>query len=157
MSIGVMKIKKLRLYLDNCCLNRPFDDLSYDIVRMESEAVLTIIDRCENGLWSFISSDVLFDEISRLTDNIRKQKILLLYQSASINIELTEEIITRAKELERFGIKPYDALHTATAEYGDVDVFLTTDNRLNNALNRAEVRIKVKNPLVWLMEVLHER
>ena len=58
---------------------------------------------------------------------------------------------------KRFGIKPYDALHTASAEYGNADVFLTTDHRLISALNRAKVEIKVKNPLVWLMEVLHER
>ena len=147
----------LKIYLDNCCLSRPFDDLSNDIVRLESEAVLTIIDRCENGHWDFTSSDVLFDEISRLADNIKKQKTLLLCQSASLNVELTEEIISRAKELERFGVKPYDALHTASAEYGDADVFLTTDHRLINALSRAKVKMKVKNPLVWLMEVLHER
>lgn len=27
------------IYMDNCCLNRPFDDLSNDKVRLESEAV----------------------------------------------------------------------------------------------------------------------
>ena len=143
--------------MDNCCLSRPFDDLSNDIVRLESEAVLTIVDRCENGYWNFSSSDVLFDEISRLTDRIKKQKIMLLCQSASFNIELTEKIIVRAKWLEQFGIKPYDALHTASAEYGDVDIFLTTDYRLIKALSRAEVKIEVKNPLVWLVEALHER
>jgi len=150
-------MKKLKVYLDNCCLNRPFDDLSNDIVRLESEAILTIIDRCEKGYWDFSSSDVLFDEISRLADNVKKQKILLLCQSASLNIELTEEIIARAKELERFGVKSYDALHAASAEYGNADVFLTTDHRLINALNRAKVKIKIENPLVWLVEVLHER
>ncbi|EHL04249.1 hypothetical protein HMPREF0322_05169 [Desulfitobacterium hafniense DP7] len=29
----------MKIYLDNCCLNRPFDDLSNDMVRMEAEAV----------------------------------------------------------------------------------------------------------------------
>ena len=152
-----MKIKNLRLYLDNCCLSRPFDDLSNDIVRLESEAILTIIDRCNYGYWNFFSSDVLFDEISRLTDSVRRQKILLFCRSASHNIELTDEITARAKELELFGVKPYDALHTASAEYGSADVFLTTDHRLINALNRVKIEMKVRNPLVWLMEVLHER
>ena len=92
-----------------------------------------------------------------MTDIVKKQKILLLCRSASFNIELTNEITVRAKELERFGIKPYDALHSARAEYWNTDVFLTTDHRLINALNRAKVVMKVKNPLVWLVEVLHER
>jgi len=41
----------MRIYLDNCCLNRPYDDLRDDAVRMEAEAVIAIIDRCEKGVW----------------------------------------------------------------------------------------------------------
>lgn len=146
-----------KIYLDNCCLNRPYDDLRDDAVRLESEAVLAIIDRCETGNWSFFGSDVLLDEISQTTNFRRKQKIRLLYQSASQNIDLTEEILARAQELERFGIKSYDALHLASAELGNADVFLTTDRRLINAANRAHVRVNVKNPIIWLTEVLYER
>ncbi|MDR3331878.1 MAG: PIN domain-containing protein [Synergistaceae bacterium] len=144
----------MKIYLDNCCLNRPFDDLNYDIVRIESEAVVAIIDKCENEDWNFFSSDVLFDEISRLTDFVKKQKIMLLYRSATLHVEFTEEIILRGKELEQFGIESYDALHIASAESGGADVFLTTDNRLIKSANRANVNVLVKNPLIWLMEVL---
>jgi predicted nucleic acid-binding protein len=123
---------------------------------MESEAVLTIIDRCD-GDWAFFKSDVLFDEISMLTNVLKKQKILLLYQAASLYVELTEEMTARAKELECMGIKPYDALHVASAEYGKADIFLTTDRRLINAAGRARAKVEVKNPLRWLLEVLYER
>jgi hypothetical protein len=30
----------MKIYLDNCCLNRPFDDLSQDRVYLEAEAIL---------------------------------------------------------------------------------------------------------------------
>jgi hypothetical protein len=30
----------LRIYLDACCLNRPFDDQTQERIRLESEAVL---------------------------------------------------------------------------------------------------------------------
>ncbi|ACL22488.1 hypothetical protein [Desulfitobacterium hafniense] len=46
----------MKIYLDNCCLNRPFDDLSNDMVRMEAEAVLAIINRCESDGWDFFTS-----------------------------------------------------------------------------------------------------
>jgi hypothetical protein len=39
----------MRVYLDACCLNRPFDDRSQDRIRLEAEAVLAIIERVETG------------------------------------------------------------------------------------------------------------
>jgi predicted nucleic acid-binding protein len=144
------------LYMDNCCLNRPYDDLSSETVRMEAEAVLSIINKCENGEYILYTSDVLFDEIMRSTDFTRRQKVLLLFQTALDNIELTETIIIRAKEIEPYGIKPFDALHIASAECGGADFFLTTDRKLKSAAMRSNIKIKVTNPLIWLTEVLYE-
>jgi len=31
--------KKLKIYLDNCCYNRPFDEQSQDLIRLETEAI----------------------------------------------------------------------------------------------------------------------
>jgi predicted nucleic acid-binding protein len=147
----------MRIYLDNCCLNRPYDDLSDDAVRMEAEAVMSIIDRCESGEWKFLASDVLLDEISMMFNLVRMQKVLMLYDSASRVIELTDEIMERAKDLEQFGIRSFDALHVASAELGGADVLLTTDRRLTNAASRADAKLKVQNPLKWLTEVFYER
>ncbi len=52
-----------KIYLDTCCLNRPFDDQTQERIRLESEAVLAIISRIEKGEWDWIGSDVLMDEI----------------------------------------------------------------------------------------------
>ena len=38
----------LRIYLDVCCLNRPFDEQTQDRVRLETEAILTILSHCKN-------------------------------------------------------------------------------------------------------------
>ena len=147
----------MRIYFDNCCLNRPYDDLTDNIVRMECEAVLSIIDICETGLWSFYSSDVLLDEILSMTNIYKREKVMLMYYSATMNIVLTDEIISRAKELERFNIKSYDALHLASAETSNADIFLTTDSKLIKAAQRADIDVVVKNPLLWLTEVLYDR
>ena len=147
----------MKIYFDNCCLNRPYDDLSDNVVRMESEAILTIINICEIRRWTFYSSDVLFDEILNMTDFDRQEKVLLLYYSASMHIALTDEIVSRAKNLERFNIKSYDALHLASAEAGNADIFLTTDNKLLKAAQRADIALVVKNPLTWLTEVFYDK
>jgi hypothetical protein len=41
----------MRIYLDVCCLSRPFDNQSQERVRLESEAVLMILHRIETGEW----------------------------------------------------------------------------------------------------------
>ena len=130
--------------------------MRYDMVRMEAEAVILIIDMCEKNGWELYTSDVLLDEINNIPNLFRKQKVLQLYHSATNHIELSGEILERGKDLERFHIRPYDALHLASAESVDVDVFLTTDRKLINLANRSNVRINVKNPLVWLTEVLYD-
>jgi len=147
----------MRIYFDNCCLNRPYDDLKNNTVRMECEAILSIIDVCGTGDWSYFSSDVLLDEILETADNDKREKVMLLYNSATEHIKFTEKVFSRAKELERFGIKSFDALHLAGAEAANADVLLTTDRRFINAAKRADSRIPVKNPLVWLAEVLYDR
>jgi predicted nucleic acid-binding protein len=146
--------KKLKVYLDSCCFNRPFDDLSNDKVRFECEAILTIIDKGENGVWDIFKSDVLDDEFDRMTNLIKKQKVLELYSSASIYIEISDEIISRAKEFHGLNIKPFDALHLASAEYGGADVLLTTDKKFLNRAVESNTKIKVSNPVIWLTEVL---
>lgn len=148
-------MKKYRIYLDNCCLNRPFDDLSYDTVRLESEAILTIIDKCDDNEWEIFESDVLCDEIYRIKNIIKKEKVLSLYYSATINIELTKDIVNRASEISAYGIKTFDSLHLASAEYGNADIFLTTDKQLISAVKKSDVKVKVSNPAIWLMEVLY--
>jgi hypothetical protein len=40
-----------KIYLDTCCLNRPFDDRSQERVRREAEAVLTVLARLATRDW----------------------------------------------------------------------------------------------------------
>ena len=47
-----------------------------------------------------------------------------------------------------------DSLHLAFAESKDVDYFITTDRLLINASNRANLKIKVINPIEFIMEVI---
>ncbi len=146
----------MKIYFDNCCLNRPFDDLSDNAVRMEAEAVLAIVDNCESGEWEYYSSDVLLDEILEMPNADKREKVLTLYRSANSHIDLTDAILRRAKALEKRGIKSYDALHLAGAEAVGADVLLTTDKKFTNAAKRSDTAVPVQNPLVWFAEVLYD-
>jgi predicted nucleic acid-binding protein len=58
-----------------------------------------------------------------------------------------------ASEIQIFGIKSFDSLHLASAEYSKADVFLTTDKTLLHMARRLEMGIAAANPLNWFMEV----
>ena len=147
----------MRIYFDNCCLNRPFDNLKTNTEHMECEAILSIIDNCGTEEWLYFSSDPLFDEILETPDQDKREKLMILYHSAAEHIGFTEEIFSRAKQLEQSNIKSYDALHLASAEAANANVLLTTNRRFINAAKRANSHIPVKNPLTWLAEVLYDR
>lgn len=146
----------MRIYLDVCCLNRPFDDQRQDRIHLESEAVLTILKHIESGKWKLISSDAIIYEINKIPDIERKNKILIEISKATIFLKAEPALIFRAKEIQKMGIKSYDALHVASAEIGNADVFLSTDDNLLKILSRNSnaVNIKTDNPLSWIKEIL---
>ena len=47
-----------------------------------------------------------------------------------------------------------DAAHLACAEFGDADIFLTTDDKLIRACKNLLLRMKVCNPVSYQMEAI---
>jgi hypothetical protein len=79
--------KNYRIYLDVCCLNRPFDQQSQARIRLETEAILEIINYCQAGTWTLITSNVLEAEINQTPNKERiknGQKDSLNCQNQSI-------------------------------------------------------------------------
>jgi len=138
----------MNVYLDNCCMNRLFDDQSDRRIRFESEAVKFILSRCEQRRWHNIAQF----EIDQIPDEDRRKKLQLLCGQSDDVITVDRSISARAKEFEEKGIQAFDALHLACAEDG-ADVFLTVDdNLLLLALSIEDLRIPVNNPVLWLMK-----
>jgi len=144
----------MRIYMDVCCLNRPFDDQSQERIRLESEAVLIILHKCEISEWVLVGSEVIELEISRIPDPDRRMMVELLYSIAKVRVQIDDGIRSRALELEDMGFRSFDALHIACAERS-ADVMLTTDDKLLKRAIRSKDRLNVKidNPVRWLMEV----
>jgi len=143
-----------RVYLDVCCLNRPFDDQTQARIRLEAEAVLIILGQCEAGRLEWIASEVVDIEVGRIPNPERRHRVQLLVSHASHSITVGKRETERAQQLELWGVPAYDALHLACAESRGVDVFLTTDDQLlRKCMDLAEqLRMQVANPLAWLRE-----
>lgn len=146
------------IYADICCLNRPLDDLQQSRVKLEAEAMLSILQKCEDREWLLLSSDAIRFEIARNTDSSKQEQLETTLSIAQTHLSSTPEIEASAQELMQLGFKLYDALHLAFAQSASVDIFLTTDDRL---LRKAKqypeiVTIPVENPVVWLMNRLQE-
>ncbi len=99
----------MRIYLDGCCLNRPFDDQRQERVRLEAEAVLAILRRIDAGVWQLIGSGAVAFEIGLAPDAERRQRVLSLAQLAGEQIGVDAAVKARAHEWVAAGIKPLDA------------------------------------------------
>ncbi|MEZ5449243.1 MAG: hypothetical protein R3E89_09690 [Thiolinea sp.] len=73
----------MKIYLDACCLNRPFDDQTQDRIHLEAEAVLSIIQHVEQHDWQWVSSDAIAYEISKTSDEDRQNKLWALESRAT--------------------------------------------------------------------------
>lgn len=142
----------MKIYLDVCCLNRPFDEQEQERIRLESEAVLFIMARFENKQWQWISSEVVLDEILQTRDAERRRRLLSLNDRANESLVVTDDDFKRAKELIQMGFHDMDSLHLACAESGNVDLFLTTDDKLIRTASKlaGQLNVLVDNPLNWL-------
>jgi predicted nucleic acid-binding protein len=144
------------IYLDVCCLNRPFDDQTQHRILLESEAIIAILERCESGQYRLLGSEAVDKEISALPDAERREKVSVLGSLAENKIQLDDIIKSRAKEIMKMGFKTFDALHLTCAESGHADIFLTTDDKLLDRAkkNMNKLKVQVENPVIWLMEVM---
>ena len=145
----------LKLYLDVCCFNRPYDDPSQDRIRLESEAVLLILKRVEHGSLELVSSDVVNYEIGRTTDLNRRDRMLALTKTATRYVKLSSVETERAVAIQEMGFDNFDALHLACAEAGVAEFFLSTDKNLVTRASKVSnrLRVQVANPLNWLTEM----
>lgn len=143
-----------RVYLDVCCLNRPFDTQEQDRLRLEAEAVLLILKHCEAGEWYWVTSAVVHHEVDAVPNHDRRNRLKEMLKRTDTFVPLSDAMVKRGEELKRMGLKAYDALHVACAEQAHVDVFLTTDDHLCRvaARNARRLKVRVENPLAWLQE-----
>jgi PIN domain-containing protein len=144
----------MRVYLDNCCLNRPFDDSAHVRIALEAEAVSAILRLCESGGWTLVSSDTLEFEAGQTPPGPRKVWLDEVLLGAGDYVSIDENIVDRGVELESRGFKNIDALHIASAEAGHADRLVTCDDGfLRRARKQADLQTRVLSPLEVMQEL----
>lgn len=123
----------MRIYLDNCCFNRPYDDQRQISVSLDAQAKLYVQDKIKAGELELATSFVLNYENSQNPYSIRKQSIgqfINEYSSVHIGRNAREQLEPLIREIMETGIKVKDAAHVASAALAGCEFFLTTDKRL---------------------------
>lgn len=137
----------MRIYLDNCCFNRPFDDQSHLAIRLEAEAKLAIQDlvilKELECVWSF----VLSFENSRNPFQERQENIKKWIENCAEMIEPSDTIKESAQNIEKKGLKSMDALHVASALVSKAEWFITTDRGI---LKREIAGIIIGTPIDFI-------
>jgi predicted nucleic acid-binding protein len=143
----------VKVYLDVCCLCRPFDDQKINRIHREAEAVKEIFMRCTHD-WTLVTSDAVSFEISRIPDRTRMKKAQNFLDLATEHATITKTVSRRYHECVDMGFDSADALHLACAESAGA-VLLTTDDSIIRIIKRYrnQITIEVRNPVDWLMEV----
>jgi predicted nucleic acid-binding protein len=146
----------MKIYLDNCALNRPFDDQSQERVRLETEALMLVFSRLERKEWTWVGSQALEIEVEMTPDPGQRSRLQRIIDFVSVSIAIGPKETERAHVLEEAGFIGFDAVHLACAESGEVDIFLTTDDRLLKLAKRKAklLQVKFENPLDWVKEIL---
>ena len=149
----------MKIYLDNCCFNRPFDDQLQIRIKIETEAKLRIQEEVRSGKIQLIWSYILDYENNRNPYIERKVQINGWKKYAILDIEENPELLKMANLLNQIGIQKIDSLHIACAVFAKCDYFLTTDDKI---LQRADQgvttpaigHIKINDPIGFIKEVM---
>ncbi len=141
----------MRLYLDNCCFNRPFDDQSTLTIRLETEAKLHIQNAIHAGQYTLGWSYILDYENAANPLEERRIEIQRWEELADSFVTETPAILATMKEFVALGIKALDALHIASAQALECHYFLTVDKGILKKAG-AIARIRILNPVDFVIE-----
>lgn len=126
----------MKIYLDICVYNRPFDDQTQPRIMVETLCFIIIMAQVANGDFQTVNSFTLEYE-NKKNPNLENQMIIAdLLHEASEFVTKNDSIVNRAKELEKSGVMAMDALHVACAEDAGAEYFVTCDDTLIKKLHR---------------------
>ena len=146
----------MRVYLDMCCYNRPYDDQSQIKVSLETQAKLHIQDLIQKKHLDLITSYMLRYECGQNPYEMRRKAIMRfvdMHTTAYVGLERRDEIESIAAEIMSTGVKFKDARHVASAIYAKCEYFISTDKRL---LRYKTNQIKMVTPIEFVTETEDE-
>lgn len=142
----------MRVYLDNCCYNRPYDSQTQTKIELETQAKLRIQRLIKDGTIELASSYMSLYECGENPDAEKAALITDFINTQTkihAGVDLADEIEADAQAIMATGVKFKDACHVAAAIRTGVDYFISTDNRL---LKFQTDKIKLINPVEFFIE-----
>lgn len=120
-------MKKLKIYLDNCCFNRPYDDQRFLSIYLETQAKLAIQQLVREGEILLVWSFMLDYENSENPDQAIKEEIKTWKSLSATKVNKTDSIVEEAHRINKYGFSKKDSLHLAAAKNSCADYFITVD------------------------------
>ena len=142
----------MKLYLDLCVYNRPFDDQHQERIALETNAFIYILEKAEKGEYELMGSEALIYENNKNSHELRRSYVASYFCLAKDFIKIDYEDLKRGRHLVTLGFSAVDALHLALAEKYNVDYFITCDNAIIKLYRKHQDVIKIK--LVGLLEFI---
>ncbi|MFZ0004691.1 MAG: hypothetical protein WAK45_02285 [Methanoregula sp.] len=142
----------MKIYMDVCCLCRPFDDQTVGRIRLEVTAVQEIIRRCASREYTLVNSEAITEEISKIPDIRKRLRVEKIVSIADEQIILDEDIIARMHVLITMGGDAMDSLHIACAECAGAILLTTDDAMITFFKMHRDIQIRIENPVIWLKE-----
>ena len=143
----------MRIYLDNCSYNRPYDDQSQLRISLESQAKLYIQDMIKEGKIELASSYTLTFENSRNPYDFKRKPIeKFLEDNTTVYVDesFSDKVNSLALEIMKTGVKTADAHHAASAIIAGCNYLVTTDDRL---LKYKADQITILDPIDFIRQV----
>lgn len=123
----------MRIYLDNCCYGRTFDDQKQEKINSETVAIIKIQNKIIEHEFELATSFILHYENGNKPDENQRRQIENFYRTYKkiyIGIEFADKLRLLARKIIADGIKEKDAYHVASAILAECDFFITVDDRL---------------------------
>jgi predicted nucleic acid-binding protein len=143
----------MKIYMDVCCLCRPFDDQMIGRIRLEVTAVQEIIRRCATQEFSLVTSEVIDEELSKIPDIRKRLRVGKIISVANESVLIDEGMISRMHELIILGGDAMDSLHIACAERAGAVLLTTDDDLITFFKSHRDIQVHRENPVIWLKEV----
>ncbi len=142
----------MRIYLDNCCFNRPFDSQRQTRVRIEAEAKLRIQEQIRGGTFELVWSYILDFENAATPFDERRRTIANWRQYAAIDVDESEDVLEWAGAFAKSGLRAKDALHLACAIASECTYFITTDDDILKRRDKVEA-VAILEPAAFVREM----
>lgn len=143
----------MRIYLDICCIKRPWDDQTQPRIAAETAAVLSVLQGVRPGT-AFVRS-LAHDLENSVNPDPRRAKAVADWLATLAAPGPTPDAVEAAfRRYTASGLGPMDAYHLAWAAHLRADVLITTDDRFCSRAARVvdPTALRVTDPLTFVRE-----